>query len=130
MAQILLADDQADVRTVLSRSLQIDGHRVTKVADGDAAFEALQGGPFDLLLTDLVMPRLDGIALAVKVTKEWPRMRVVIMTGYPNPQSRARNIEALVDDIVVKPFSAVDIRNLVHDVMSRPEDSRDRPRAE
>ncbi len=125
MARILLADDEADVRTVVSRALKIDGHLVTKVADGNAAFEALQAGPFDLLLTDIVMPGLDGIALTLKATKEWPRLRVVVMTGYADQQRRARNLKALVDEIVTKPFTVMEIRDLVNDVLGRPEDSRD-----
>ena len=82
MPRILIAEDDDAVREFVARALALQGHEVTAVIDGGAALEALAAGPYDLLLTDIVMPGLDGIALALKVAKERPSMPVLLMTGY------------------------------------------------
>ncbi len=105
MARILIAEDEDTVREFLIRALGHDGHEVTGVADGGQALEALQASSFDLLLTDIVMPRLDGIALALKVGKDYPDLRVVLMSGYAAERGRAHNLDALVHTIVSKPFT-------------------------
>src|SRR5262249_41641022 len=66
VAEILLAEDDEAVREFVSRALSYYGHQVTAVPDGGAALEALEKSPYDLMLTDIVMPGLDGIALALK----------------------------------------------------------------
>ena len=82
MARILLAEDEPSVREFVQRALVHQGHQVTTVNDGGEALEALEDERFDLLLTDIVMPRVDGVALALKASKEYPHMRIVLMTGY------------------------------------------------
>ena len=105
MARILVAEDEAAVSAFVSRALTHRGHQVTTVADGMAALVALAGDPFDLLLTDIVMPGLDGIALALKASKDHPHMKILLMTGFANERQRAHNLEALVHRVVEKPFS-------------------------
>jgi two-component system, cell cycle response regulator CpdR len=105
MARILVAEDDAAVSAFVSRALTHRGHEVTAVADGMAALVALAAGSFELLLTDIVMPGLDGIALALKASKDHPRMRILLMTGFANERQRAHNLEALVHRVVEKPFN-------------------------
>ena len=57
-----------------------------------------------MLLNDIVMPELDGIALALKVSRDWPDMPIVLITGYAEERQRAHNLEALVHSVVSKPF--------------------------
>ena len=109
MARILLAEDEPSVREFVQRALVHQGHEVTSVSDGGEALEALQDERYDLLLTDIVMPRLDGVALALKVSKEFPDMRIVLMTGYAAERDRAHNLNALVHEVVSKPFTLADI---------------------
>lgn len=109
MARILVAEDEDSVRSFVVRALQSDGHEVTGVADGGAAAETLQQEPFDLLLTDIVMPIMDGIALALKVARDHPDTRILMMTGYAEEKKRAHNIDALVHDVVSKPFTLKEI---------------------
>lgn len=72
MARILVAEDERAVREFVRRALAHEGHDVTLVEDGLQALDVLQGETFDLLLTDIVMPAMDGIALALKVARENP----------------------------------------------------------
>ena len=70
MAAILLAEDDDSVGAFVTRALTQQGHDVTRAADGLAALHVLAARTFDLLLTDIVMPELDGIALALKASKD------------------------------------------------------------
>ncbi|MGQ0662235.1 MAG: response regulator [Pseudomonadota bacterium] len=109
MARILLAEDESGVREFGIRALEGAGHSVTAVADGQRALEALAGSEFDLLVTDIVMPELDGIALALKAAKERPRMKILLMTGYAHERQRAHNLEALIHKVISKPFSLAEL---------------------
>lgn len=105
MTEILVAEDEPAVRSFVERALRHAGHRVRAVGDGAAALEALAEQPFDLLLTDIVMPVMDGIALALKASRDFPAMPIVLMTGYAEQHQRAHNLDALIDDVLSKPFS-------------------------
>ncbi len=105
MARILVAEDEASVREFVTRALTLQGHEVTAVADGSRALEALGQAAFDLLLTDIVMPNLDGIALALKVSKDYPDLPVLMMTGYAAERQRAHNLQEIIARVITKPFS-------------------------
>ena len=105
MAQILIAEDETAVRTFVARALGHKGHRVTQVCDGLQALQALEDQRFDLLITDIVMPSLDGIGLALKVAKDHPALPVLLVTGYAAEKQRAHNLEELICDVVTKPFT-------------------------
>ncbi|HVJ33700.1 MAG TPA: response regulator [Terriglobia bacterium] len=118
VAEILLAEDDEAVREFVSRALSYYGHQVTAVPDGGAALEALEKSPYDLMLTDIVMPGLDGIALALKATKVRPDMPVLMMTGFASERQRAHNLDALIDRVIAKPFSLKEICSAVDDALS------------
>lgn len=109
MARVLVAEDEEGLRGFVVRALVARGHDVTAVSDGGEALEALQAAAFDLLVTDIVMPGLDGIALALKATKDCPDLRIVMMTGYEAERERAHNLDALVHAVVSKPFTLEEI---------------------
>ncbi len=92
MARILVADDEESQRVVLARGLEAAGHEVVAVEDGVEALQEFKRGKFDLLLTDIVMPRLDGIALALKVGQDYPALEIVLMTSYADQEQRAHNL--------------------------------------
>jgi two-component system, cell cycle response regulator CpdR len=118
MATILLAEDDESVAAFVTRALDQQGHQVTRVGDGLAALAALARAPFDLLLTDIVMPELDGIALAVKASKDYPAMKILLMTGYATERQRAHNLEALVDRVLMKPFTLDEIQRAVGELLA------------
>ena len=82
MIRILLAEDETSMREYLARALTKTGYGVTAVESGIAALEILQDETFDLLLTDIVMPELDGIELAQRASALHPLMRVMFITGF------------------------------------------------
>lgn len=82
MARILLAEDDGGMRQFLAQSLERAGHAVESVGDGTEALYALDRGSYDLLLTDIVMPGMDGVELAKHVTASLPGMQVMLITGF------------------------------------------------
>jgi two-component system cell cycle response regulator CpdR len=90
LASILLAEDDKAVREFVSRALRQDGHDVTAVSDGQQALNVLNTGKFDMMLADIVMPQVDGIALALKASKDYPDLPVLLMTGYSAERQRLR----------------------------------------
>ena len=118
MAAILIAEDDKGVREFVSRALERDGHHVTAVADGVEALEVLTEGGFDLLLTDIVMPELDGIALALKVAKDYPELKVLMMTGYAHEQQRVYNLDVLTHEVIPKPFTLQQIREAARQALA------------
>jgi two-component system, cell cycle response regulator CpdR len=113
MARILVADDEASVAAFIERALTGTGHEVALAPDGLAAVAALAAGRYDLLLSDIVMPGLDGIALALKAAKDYPAMKILLMSGYAGERQRAHNLEALADLVLAKPFTLVELRAAV-----------------
>ncbi len=113
MIRILLAEDDDVMRDYLARALQRSGYAVHAVDRGTAALEEVEKGePYDLLLTDIVMPEMDGIELAQKVSVLAPEMRVMFITGFSAVTLRAG--EAMPQaKVLSKPFH---LRDLVLEV--------------
>ena len=118
MAKILIAEDESAVSAFVSRALDHAGHEVVAVPDGLAAVAALAAGKYDLLLSDIVMPGLDGIALALKAGKDHPAMKILLMSGYASERQRAHNLESLAHRIVAKPFTLAEIIAAVDETLS------------
>jgi CheY-like chemotaxis protein len=115
MARILLAEDDEPVRGFVKRALELDGHQVTAEVDGAAALDRLvsEEGRFDLVLSDIRMPVMDGIALALAAARDFPRLPILLMTGYADQRERAHDLAAIIEDVITKPFSLVEIRAAV-----------------
>lgn len=118
MAKILLAEDEASVSVFVERALGHAGHEVKSASDGLAAVAALAAERFDLLLSDIVMPRLDGIALALKAGKDYPAMKILLMSGYASERQRAHNLDALAHRIIAKPFTLAEICAAVEETLA------------
>ncbi len=119
MARILIAEDDDNVRTFVSRALEIAGHDVVDVEDGGLAVEMLDtDSAFDLLLSDIRMPVMDGIALALHVGAHHPGLTIVLMTGFADQRERAIGLDALVYDVIPKPFSLAELVAKVGDALA------------
>ena len=112
MARILIAEDEASVRSLVIRALELDGHTIVEAADGAEALETLNRaeGAFDLILADIKMPIMDGIALALAAARDYPKLPILLMTGYADQRERASGLEGLVHGVIPKPFTVAEIR--------------------
>ena len=112
MARILVAEDEEPLRGLVARALAEDGHEVVTTADGAEALDALQreSGQFDLLLADIKMPVMDGLALALATVRDFPALPILLMTGFADQRERASGLEALITDVISKPFSVAEIK--------------------
>jgi two-component system cell cycle response regulator CpdR len=113
MARILLAEDDDDMRRFLARALERAGHEVSAFAEGASAFEGLKAAVFDLLLTDIVMPEMDGIELARRAAAQDPDLKIMFITGFAavalHPDSQAPKDAKILS----KPFH---LRDLVSEI--------------
>jgi two-component system, cell cycle response regulator CpdR len=113
MARIILAEDDNDMRRFLVKALEKAGHQVTSFAEGASAFEEIKQATFDLLLTDIVMPEMDGIELARRAAELDPSLKIMFITGFAavalHPDSKAPKDAKVLS----KPFH---LRDLVAEV--------------
>ena len=121
MAHILVAEDEEDLRGLVQRALREAGHTVAAVADGAEALGRLEQAstPFDLLLADIRLPVLDGIALALAGTPGQPARRSLRMAGYADQRERAHGLESLSDGVRAKPFTMAELLAAVDTALRR-----------
>ena len=112
MAHILIAEDEEPLRNLVRRALADAGHDVVAAADGAEALDLINRAKpqFDLLLADIKMPVMDGIALALAAARDDPRLIILLMTGYADQRERAHGLDALIHDVIAKPFTVAEIR--------------------
>lgn len=123
MAHILVADDEAPVREYVRRILESRGHTVVVVDDGAAALVKLGREAFDLLLTDISMPNMDGVELWLRVARDWPALPVLMMSGYAAQRHRVHDLTDESQPILQKPFSMVDLNAAVEKALVPKEDA-------
>jgi two-component system cell cycle response regulator CpdR len=118
MVKIILAEDDADLRRFLVKALEKAGHKVTHFGEGASAFEEIKQETFDLLLTDIVMPEMDGIELARRAAELDPSLKIMFITGFAavalNPDSNAPKDAKVLS----KPFHLRDLVNEVERLMA------------
>jgi len=121
VARILLAEDEEALRALTARALTDTGHEVVAAVDGAEALDivAREAGRFDLLLTDIKMPLMDGIALALSVARDYPQIIILLMTAYADQRERASNLDALIHDVILKPFTLAEIKAAVNDALAQ-----------
>jgi CheY-like chemotaxis protein len=120
MPRVLIADDEESMRVLVARAIAMDGHDIVTAQDGAEALDILSrdDGAFDLLLTDIQMPVMDGIALALSAARDFPELTILLMTGYAAQRERASNLTAIAHDVISKPFSIAEIRAAVADALA------------
>ena len=118
MAKILITEDEDSLRMFVARALRLAGHAPHEAGDGDEGLEKLGETDFDLLLSDIRMPVMDGIELAHQAAARHPSLKILLMTGYAEQRERADDLAEKIIDVVQKPFALPDIRRAVAHALS------------
>ena len=120
MSRVLIVDDEDSMRQLVARAIAMDGHDIMTASDGAEALEILGStdSAFDLLLTDIQMPIMDGIALALAAARDFPDLTILLVTGFAEQRERASGLNAIAYDVITKPFSVADIRTAVADALA------------
>lgn len=115
MARLLIVEDDESVRMFTARALAASGHVVETAADGEEGLAAItaEKGAFDLVLSDIRMPIMDGIEMAKRAATAFPGLRILLMTGYAEQRERAAELDRVIIDVVSKPFTLAEIRAAV-----------------
>jgi CheY-like chemotaxis protein len=118
--RILLVEDDESVKTLLTEQLRAQGYTVTDVADPTQAIELAHDADCDLLITDVVMPEMNGRELAERLVAQRPQLKVIYMSGYTDQAIVERGI--LIQDInfLQKPFDSTEMVTKVRDVLDAP----------
>lgn len=120
MAKLLIVEDDESVRTLAARALERAGHRIDIAADGAqglALIRAARGG-YDLVVSDIRMPEMDGIQMAKAAASLFPAMKILLMTGYADQRERAEELNGVIVDVVQKPFTLAEIRARVEQALA------------
>ena len=118
MRRILLAEDDDSMRGFLERALERAGYDVVSFANGEEAFERLKQEPFTLLLTDIVMPRMDGIELARRASELDPELKIMFITGFAAVVLNCDVAAAKEAHVLSKPFHLKDLVREVERVLA------------
>ncbi|MDD3029090.1 MAG: response regulator [Alphaproteobacteria bacterium] len=116
-ARILVVDDNPAIREVVVRGLEGLGFLVEEAADGRRALDMLAASSYDILIADIVMPHVDGVALAARAREVYPFLRIIVLSGYARERDRAQNSIALADKVLAKPFSLEELSLVVENVL-------------
>src|SRR5262249_12352024 len=118
--RILVADDEEGVRTFLAEALERAGHEVVQAADGREALKAAREEPFDVVVTDLKMPNVDGMALVRTLRTEQPDVEIVVLTAHGDVASAVEAMKLGVFDYLQKPLSGpAAVRDLIKGALER-----------
>lgn len=117
--RILVIDDEKVIRDGVERALVTEGYEVTKAADGSAGVEMLQSGTFDIVLTDLMMPGMDGFAVLDWIRENQPKVQVIVITGFATVTKAVSAMKQGAFDFVGKPFTPDYIRVVVNRAVDR-----------
>jgi PAS domain S-box-containing protein len=119
--RILVVDDEQPVRETLAEMLVAVNHKVELAGSGQEAVQKMRGGSFDLIFTDLAMPEMDGWETARMIRKDWPTVKIVLVTGYGPTTTQPAGEENLVDAIIGKPFDFAQVGSTINVLAKAPE---------
>ncbi len=120
MARIILAEDDLSLRKFISSSLEKAGHNVLAFSDGAQAFESLKSAPCDLLLTDIVMPEMDGLELSARASKLYPTLDIIFITGFAASLANIQNDPTKTTArIISKPFHLGKLIQEINDILAK-----------
>jgi two-component system response regulator MprA len=125
--RVLLAEDDRAVREALTRALELEGHAVEAVADGEAALDALRARRPDVVVLDWMMPVLDGLSVCRSLRAQGDRVPVLILTARGEVRDRVAGLDAGADDYLPKPFALDELLARVRALLRRRMDGDDAP---
>lgn len=118
MYNILVVDDEENIRRIITKYAEFEGHSVTEAADGMEAVELCRRGGFDIMVIDIMMPELDGFSACRKI-REFSDIPIIMLSARGEEYDRINGFELGVDDYVVKPFSPKELMLRIEAVMKR-----------
>ncbi len=118
MARILVVDDEAGIRDVIKEYAEFEGHEVEEAADGMAAIELVKEKDFDIVILDIMMPRLDGFSTC-KEMRKIKDIPVIMLSARGEEYDKLFGFELGIDDYIVKPFSPKELMARINVVLSR-----------
>jgi two-component system, cell cycle response regulator CpdR len=120
MAKLLIVEDDESVRTLAARALERAGHMIDIAADGAQGLVLIRAarGGYDLVVSDIRMPEMDGIQMAKAAASLFPAMKILLMTGYADQRERAEELNGVILDVVQKPFTLAEIRARVEQALA------------
>jgi CheY-like chemotaxis protein/anti-sigma regulatory factor (Ser/Thr protein kinase) len=121
---LLIAEDDEISRKLYSRALTEEGFRVIDVSEGSAALDVMRKEPIDILLTDVVMPGMDGIMLLERALEMQPDLRAVVMTGHSTPDKIIDVFRNHACDLLEKPFGLDELRSAIQAAADRPSECK------
>lgn len=124
MTRILVVDDEPRYVRLLEANLRADGYEVLAALDGLQALETFSTTPIDLILLDVMMPKLDGFSVCQRI-REFSNIPIIMLTAKGEEQDRVRGLDLGADDYLVKPFSATELLARVRAVLRRSQASKD-----
>jgi two-component system response regulator AtoC len=110
---VLIVDDELNIRRVLAAMLKREGYEVTTAADGEQALAVLQKTPVHVVVTDLVMPRMSGLALLERAQAEFPDVPVIMITAHGTVDSAVQALKAGAFDYITKPFEQEELKKVI-----------------
>jgi DNA-binding response OmpR family regulator len=117
-ARILLVDDEQSIQTLLSYPLRKDGYHVTSALDGGEALQRFEEGRFDLVILDLMLPRLDGVEVCRQLRSR-SQVPIIMLTAKGSETDKVAGLEVGADDYITKPFSMREFRSRVKAALRR-----------
>jgi len=117
--KILVIDDEPVVLNSCRKVLEEDGFDVYLVPSADEALKAMKKEVFDLLLVDVKMPKHDGIYLIQKVKEKWPDVPIIVMSGYPTPDTITDGAKMGADAFIAKPFTPDELLETIRQVIQK-----------
>ena len=116
MAKILIAEDEKSINNLVKKNLELVGHTTVCVFDGEAVFDELEKSSFDLILLDIMMPKMDGFQVIEEIRDEIP---IIFLTARDSVSDRVKGLKLGADDYIIKPFDMLELVARVESVLRR-----------
>jgi two-component system, OmpR family, response regulator MprA len=122
-ARILVVDDEPAVQSALSRALTLESYEVARAADGEEALERLGAAPYEAVILDIAMPRMDGLEVCRRLREGGDRTPVLMLTARGEVDDRVAGLDAGADDYLVKPFALRELLARVRALLRRADEA-------